>query len=589
MTNATPLSGVEAVTPHPQPGVRAEIGVVGTHPWHGVLIVTAISFAVLVLLAAVVPYHIDELRQVGLYSRDLAEIPQATLEMQQPPLDTLTNALAHRVLGPGDVRERLMPIFFGCAALLLLGRLGITAGLRWGAVVAVGTLAVLPVFLRTTPYARQYALPTFLMLLVLYCIDRWLHQRETGWLWATGVASVLLVLSRSTDPVLFLISTAAVLAVVGYLGRHRLPGGWGSVRRPVVITAGTAALVGAPLLLLLRRYMQGVGLGGGGFPLPETLARMVSESAGAISEALPLWPVLVLLIIFGATQRRGRSLLLRAWWIWPLVGTTVLFVVSFFVLTSAAGTPFSERYLYMLMPAVAAVAGVSAEALFAWNWRGVVVAVSLGGFLVSASAQLLTRVVEPPGYDWEVAAQTVTETLDDDWSVVFDHPRPVTQYRTPFAGQGRYLDRGRVIPNAPRVLREPDVLPEDHFTAILLLNLHLSVDGWYAVSTGGGGMFLYLPHEPERWIGRKGAGEAMALFGRAIGDHRGTYLMAAAAALLRDQGEAARAQAVEAAALEQENANAEALQHLLVRDRPLSFMRTLLDPPLGPLMSPGAS
>lgn len=220
----------------------------------------------------------------------------------------------------------------------------------------------------------------------------------------------------------------------------------------------------------------------------------------------------------------------------------------------------------MLMPAVAAIAGVSAEALRGRGWRGAVVAVSLGGFLVSASVNLLMRAVDPPGYDWKVAAQTVSETLGDDWSVVFEHPRPVTQYRTPFAGQGRYLDRDRVIPNAARVLRDPEVLPQDNFTAILLLNLKLPVDGWYAVSTGGGGMFLYLPHEPEQWVGREGAAEAMALFGRAIGDHRGTYLMAAAAAVLRDEGETARAQEIEAAALEQEDADAEALQELFVRD-----------------------
>lgn len=287
MANAGPRSEAVAA-PTRQPPARTQREVVGALPWHGVLVVTAIAFAILVLLAAIVPYHIDELRQVALYRRDLAAIPRATLEMQQPPLDTLANALVHRLLGAGDIRERLLPILFGCASLLLLGRLCLAAGLRWGAVIAVGTLALLPIFLRTTPYARQYALPTFLMLLVLYSVDRWLHRGKQGWLWATGLASVLLVLSRSVDPVLFLVTTAAVLATVGYLERHRLPSGWRSVRVPMAITAGMALLVGGPVTILLQGYTRRVGLSGDGPPLLETLARMMSESAEALSDAAAL-------------------------------------------------------------------------------------------------------------------------------------------------------------------------------------------------------------------------------------------------------------------------------------------------------------
>jgi 4-amino-4-deoxy-L-arabinose transferase-like glycosyltransferase len=514
------------------------------HAWAAILLLTAVAFGFYLVLAGVVPYHIDEIRQAGLYSRPFSVIPELTLRMQQPPLDTLLNAAAYRVLGPGDIRERILPILWGCCSLLVLGRMALNSGLRVGAAIAVGTLAVLPVFVETTPYARQYALPLLLMLLVLCGLDGWLRTRRSRYLALAGTAAVLLALSRSTDPLLFFAACVFVLVVLGLRGFQSGRGGFKIVRRPIILMSSVGGGVALPVVLVLRRYTQGVGLDADAPPLGDTLLRMITEIFPIVGASLPGWGVMLGLVAIGLTRPRTRVLLSRVWWIWPPFLGAALFVVAFYVLTAGLGLTFRPRYLYLAMPAIAILIGAAFEGLRDCRWGRWVSSAAIIVFAVVACAGLVSRATSPPGADYQAAALDVSIATDASWNIIFDHPRPTGAYRTPFAGLPRYLDRDRIVAHAPSALSDPAALGSNNRTGILLLDSHPEVEGWYRISTGGGAMSLYLPHDPEAWRGRVAAASAADQFGSVIGGDDGAFLRAVAVSLFAFEGEMGRARQV---------------------------------------------
>ena len=80
-------------------------------------------------------------------------------------------------------------------------------------------LALSPVIVAVTAYARPYALPLFLSLLFLVMVDIWLTSRSRWAAVGLALTALLLPLSRSIEPLLVLAATMAVLVLVMVLRR----------------------------------------------------------------------------------------------------------------------------------------------------------------------------------------------------------------------------------------------------------------------------------------------------------------------------------------------------------------------------------
>ena len=197
--------------------------------------------AVLIVATALAqPFNQNELVQMAPYaSGTVREILDAT---RQPPLDPLLGAAVRRVLGEGQLLQRLVPVLAGIGTLtlfaLLLRRLRLGSAARSRCSCSRRRRC----FLRWTAYSRPYALPVFLMLLFVYAGHRWLVDRQAQWLLLAVPSAVLLPLARVPEPMVFLCTTAAVLALLSLRGKLE----WRATRPLVAATLGASCSWGCP-------------------------------------------------------------------------------------------------------------------------------------------------------------------------------------------------------------------------------------------------------------------------------------------------------------------------------------------------------
>ena len=214
-----------------------------------------ITGAVLLLVALVeVPYHIDELRQVSSYRQSLVQVMRESSHQQQPPLDAWIGSIAQKLLGQGDIRQRLPSVVWGIGTLVLLSHLLTGFGLRWGAPLAVLIFATSPLMVTVTAYARPYALPTFLMLAWIVSVRAFIERGSSASALTMTAIAICLPASRAVVPLVFLLATTVTL---GWCARTAICGDERSRSR---FAAGIAALgllaCGLPIIWLLAADMR---------------------------------------------------------------------------------------------------------------------------------------------------------------------------------------------------------------------------------------------------------------------------------------------------------------------------------------------
>src|SRR5918996_2580185 len=148
------------------------------------LVIIAVGCALIVVTAAQQPYNENELAQVDAYSR--AEWEAAISGTRQPPLQPAIGVAVQRLVGVGQIAQRIESIVAGVGTLAVLAALFWRLGTTAAGAVALGIVATSPLLLRYSAYARPYAVPVFLMVLCGYLLMRWLELGR--WFHLVGVA-----------------------------------------------------------------------------------------------------------------------------------------------------------------------------------------------------------------------------------------------------------------------------------------------------------------------------------------------------------------------------------------------------------------
>lgn len=510
--------------------------------WYALLLViTALGGFMLLVEAANEPLHMDELRQVQAYGSSFADLVRASFRQTQPPLDALLNAALQRVVGVGDVRQRLLSVFFGTANIALIGLLARRAGLGVGALVATAYAALSPVLVSVSAYARPYALPLFLILSFVLVLSNWLQSGGRRWFVGSLSLAFLLPLSRTTEPMIVLAVTSLVLLVFAW----RI---WDSqaarrARQAVVLAWGALAVPGTLTVVFVRK--GGVGSFSAQSIDLSRLSRLVTDVPAVIADQFPAWPLLLVAVLVVSANRPIRAVIARRWWWWTLLLLPFGFMVAFLLL-SRPGIEFFDRYLFSLVPATALIVGATAEVASGRGRRSAILRWSAGiiviGVLSAGSFSTYRQVVTATNPDFEAAARGIRTGLPRGATIVIETPGPPEVYRHPFWGDQRYLDPAWRVVRTPKLVNFPNVVGRDARFAVLLWGSAPEVDGWWRVRVDPT-FHLYLPKD-ELPRGPQEAAEACERFADELGYVDGSSMYLAAASLYREAGATDRAEEI---------------------------------------------
>ncbi len=364
--------------------------------------------AVLIVATALAqPFNQNELVQMAPYaSGTVREILDAT---RQPPLDPLLGAAVRRVLGEGQLLQRLVPVLAGIGTLtlfaLLLRRLLLGTAARSRA-----RLATAPLFLRWTAYSRPYALPVFLMLLFVYAGHRWLVDRQAP------VAPPRRAERRAPTPGARARAdgvpciTSAFMALLSprqasSAGHPPLRGHPGAVRWrcPWPPVAGTRSLATAARGLVYRVKAAAPSCSSTSCHCSASGCRVAGDGGGRR-----------LAVLLPGPRRR-----LAEWWFfWPLLAAPVVFALAYHLATGVDFTlPYMPRAAYFFaIPFALVVAALTAELANG----GRVAKIAIGALLVAVLAGAIPAaarvVIEPDVPDFGEAGRVVSEHVPDNGS-----------------------------------------------------------------------------------------------------------------------------------------------------------------------------
>jgi hypothetical protein len=432
--------------------------------------VMIVGFVILAIEATTEPYHIDELRQVSYYSQPLDGVIESSFGMEQPPLDMAINSQVQRVIGVGDLRQRAVSISLGAASIGLVGILALLAGLgRWGAVATAAALAFSPTTISTTAYARPYALPTFLMLAFLVVTIMWLRTGAISWAFLLVANAVLLLLSRPTEPFLFLLVVPGTLLMWQFVARGYR---WPRVGYVVAASVGALVLVGRPILAEICQHVDQCRTVD--VSVLSQVTRLWTDAPAVVVDALwHPWMLLVATAVFFAVGR-SRNLLASQWWFWALAITAAAATAAFFVLSDPE-LGFSAKYTYLYFPIFSLMLGALVDATVTGARDSGLRSV---GTIASGTISILvfvalatsawTLVTTESRVDYaELATMALAEAPDR--TIITDSPRDLGRWRPWMYGRGRYypddapfvrVDDVVYNPHDPRH-RHPRIVPSD--------------------------------------------------------------------------------------------------------------------------------
>ena len=465
-------------------------------------LVGSILIGAAVLLVAMFdePYHLDEIRQTRAYTEGVHSIVDLAYEQEQPPLDALLNAGVQRLIGQGDARQRALSTLLGIASLALLGVLTFRNGFGWGSPMAVLLVATSAQLGSVLAYARPYALPLFLMLVLLVSIDEWLRTSRRWLIPIMAVTALLLPLSRAAEP---LIALGAVTLVLGFRQYVLKARPHGSALVPMGIALGAAVLVGVPVVERMRSVFDRYPTVD---PLSTRIGEMLSDIPQMFSVVVPGWPLVLLAMSVALLMPAARRLLFQQWWYWVLWAIPVLFAAAFFYQTPVS-QGFSPRYTFTWFFPIAVTLG----ALFAVCVRtirerdrasarshvvGAALGVALVGTILLIGAVDLGRdLANHVGSDWRAAGGVVRLEAHPDGAVVFVEAGQSPHRLTAFPGVPRYVSRTFPLYSYVDLLGDPAVV--DGATVALLTTKQPAIDG-YQSNTSANGFGYYQSERPGR-------------------------------------------------------------------------------------------
>lgn len=498
---------------------------------------TRMSIAIALVLAAIVlivgmneePYHIDELRQTRSYTMTVSEVIDRSFAQDQPPLDPVLNALAQRVIGQGDWQQRALSVFWALGGYACFVALAVRNRLARGLPVGLLAMALSPVLISVFAYARPYALPFFLMMVLLLATDLWL---QTGRMLA-GItlvsAALLLPLSRTIEPNIAL-GLFIVVILARKLRRHD-DEDEGSPWLPLGAALVGISAIGFPVFLRLRSQLEAY-TDQGLLPNKDQLLRLVTDVPEGLAAVVPLWPAALALIAVAVIAKPIRTRLISIWWFWVIALVPVLFTVLF-VLTTDPGQPLYDRYFFTWIPPVALmltvlvdeVTGSDAPASAALT-AGVLVFASL--FLVASGWRTALALSTVERGDWRALSESIEASTSSDTAVILESIVPFGDYRTPFAGKPRYLSSDRAAPHTPELIRNPSVIGDTSPIALAIIGPVAELDGWRRIAVDE---YFSLYVADDLLLGPEDAARALEQFGRFYGPDRGATLLLAAASL----------------------------------------------------------
>ncbi len=181
-----------------------------------VVVVTLLAFGLRIWHLDTEPLHVDEIRQVTDVQAPLGDIVELAYGSQQPPLDYLIGKAVVTIFPATDSVQRFPAVLFGTASVGLIGLVLVRQGHRVAAIFAAFFMAISPLLVELSQYARPYALPIFMVIATIAVYQHWqLGSRgwRTGLLFAL-VASLAL-LSRASMPMIALAGLGAVALIKG--------------------------------------------------------------------------------------------------------------------------------------------------------------------------------------------------------------------------------------------------------------------------------------------------------------------------------------------------------------------------------------
>ena len=520
----------------------------------------AVGAVLMVATAISQPYNQNEFKQMAPYgSSDIATITGGT---RQPPLDPLLGALVQHVLGEGQLRQRLVPIFAGISTLVLMSLFLRRLNFGYAGVFAVAVLATQPLMVHYAAYTRPYALPLFLMMAFAYAAWRWLTDRSLAWLIVSAVAALLLPLSRLPEPTVLLATCAAALAWLAFRGQRS----WSATAPLIGISLGALVVVGYPMYLSLASKQTGTIFD----PSPAGVAHrfnrgvheLVSALLPSLGDSFPWWPVTIAVIVAAFAIPASRRRLFEIWVWWPLLLAPLMFALGYYFLNphSLELRPYRDRYAYFFLPAfvflVAALATVVRDLRKSSRRVKVGFSILLSAALLSqlpATAEVVTDKIGP---DYRQAAEVIADEVPDGAIVLYDSPAAPGPYRQPFSGKPRYLGPIPFLIEVNKVVHRPEQVGGYGPVYVLVLDGVCSssvycdspekpwdhdVSG-FRVAARFDHFRLYAPDAKQS--GTEGVVDALLAFADAFGPRMGMMETFAAAAVLNPYGDAAQGRAL---------------------------------------------
>jgi hypothetical protein len=476
------------------------------------------------------PLHIDELRQVGYYSGDLDFIIDGAFSQTQPPLDYLIGAGVERVFGKRDVVWRLPAVGFAWLALLIIG------SLLWrprdGGWFLVSLLALTPPFLEFSAYARPYALPLFLMALLLWSFERWRSSSKIIYLISGGLAALALPLSRTTEPPVFLLLTLITLLSIRLVyGKAR--GRW--VWLPALLSVVGIAVSIAVIPFVETESYRAEGVNG----LATVMSRLWRDILPVYVDNAPLGVFGLVGGLAGVMLVAWRVLRMKVpsqWWFLPLCFTGIAFPVLFAAL-SLPNQPYFDRYTYF----VAVALGLGLVMLLRLI-RSPTSATIIGTLALLGSAPVavsaLTEVSRP---DFREAAEVSRPLIEAGNLVIYEQVASIARYRPgAFPGAPLYIPRSLPLIGSNQAANGSLEVEPGRRPMILVLGLQSEVDGWTEVPLGGRFHMLVPEQSPAVWDPEQ---QAAALWSacQSFTPETGSYLCVTAVRILFEAGDTSTA------------------------------------------------
>jgi hypothetical protein len=477
------------------------------------------------------PYHIDELRQTRSYDAPLGFVIDSAFAQVQPPLDPVLNSLLQRVIGQGDWQQRALSTFSGLAGIGVLAALLHRRGMRMGIPLFLLVVGLSPLLVSVFVYARPYGLPLLLTTLFLYLADIWLEEARP--LAAVGLfpIALLLPLSRTLEPNMVLGSVIVVLLAIAATGRaHRFAG---SVWVPIGAAITGLLAVGIPVLLRLRAQLTGY-TEAGLLPSSAQFQRLVTDLPTALAATIPAWPVALLLVGLALWRDEIRSWFGGTWWSWVCLLVPVGFILLF-LLTTDPAQPLFDRYLFTWIPLLGLLVAVTVDRLAGRQRLPAVLSALAATVIVSWSALWLVEDLRTNERgDWLALSESLMATTDPSTVVLLESPVSLGAYRTPFAGEPRYLPSQWLAPRVMDLIGDPGLIEDDQGFVLVFSTFRRDISGWSRADVDG---FFSIYQPLDERSGRVSAAEALRAFAKEFDVDRGGTLALAAAAMFHHIGD----------------------------------------------------